>query len=44
MITELLLLVMLIVLNAFSQASEIALISLNDTKIKLMADGRKQEG
>ncbi len=38
MITELLLLVMLIVLNAFFAASEIALISLNDTKIKLMAD------
>jgi len=29
---------MLIVLNAFFAASEIALISLNDTKIKLMAD------
>jgi putative hemolysin len=38
LITELLLLVMLIVLNAFFAASEIALISLNDTKIKLMAD------
>lgn len=38
MITELLLLMILIVLNAFFAASEIALISLNDNKIKLMAD------
>ena len=38
MITELLFLLVLIVLNAFFAASEIALISLNDNKIKLMAD------
>ncbi len=38
MISELLLLMVLIVLNAFFAASEIALISLNDNKIKLMAD------
>lgn len=38
MITELLFLMILIVLNAFFAASEIALISLNDNKIKLMAD------
>ena len=38
MITELLLLMILIMLNAFFAASEIALISLNDNKIKLMAD------
>lgn len=38
MITELLFLMVLIMLNAFFSASEIALISLNDNKIKLMAD------
>lgn len=38
MITELLFLLVLIMLNAFFAASEIALISLNDNKIKLMAD------
>ncbi len=38
MITELLFLLVLIVLNAFFAASEIALISLNDNKIKLMAE------
>ncbi|NLP37818.1 MAG: HlyC/CorC family transporter [Firmicutes bacterium] len=38
MISELLLLLILIVLNAFFAASEIALISLNDNKIKLLAD------
>ncbi|WP_185806800.1 hemolysin family protein [Bacillus salinus] len=38
MILEILLLVVLIVLNAFFAASEIALISLNDNKIKLMAE------
>jgi len=37
-ISELLLLLILIVLNAFFAASEIALISLNDNKIKLLAD------
>lgn len=43
MITELLFLLVLIVLNAFFAASEIALISLNDNKIKLMAeDGNKK--
>src|SRR3954453_1152495 len=35
---EILVLVVLIVLNAFFAASEIALISLNDNKIKMMAD------
>lgn len=35
---ELLLLVFLIVLNAFFAASEMALVSLNDNKIKLMAE------
>lgn len=38
MATEILVLVVLIVLNAFFAASEIALISLNDNKIKMMAD------
>ncbi len=38
MITELLFLVVLIIFNAFFAASEIALISLNDNKIKLMAE------
>lgn len=38
MLTGLLLLMVLIVLNAFFAASEIALISLNVNKIKLMAD------
>lgn len=38
MLTEILVLVLLIVLNAFFAASEIALISLNDTKLKLMAE------
>jgi putative hemolysin len=36
--TEIAFLIMLIVLNAFFAASEIALISLNDNKIRLMAD------
>lgn len=39
MTTEILVLIVLIVLNAFFAASEIALISLNDNKIKLMANG-----
>ncbi|OCA83034.1 hemolysin [Bacillus sp. FJAT-27225] len=38
MLTEILVLLILIVLNAFFAASEIALISLNDNKIKLMAE------
>ncbi|WP_338451224.1 hemolysin family protein [Niallia oryzisoli] len=38
MITEILVLIILILLNAFFAASEIALISLNDNKVKLMAD------
>lgn len=38
LISELLFLLVLIVLNAFFAASEIALISLNDNKIKIMAD------
>ncbi|MBY0099355.1 hemolysin family protein [Mesobacillus maritimus] len=36
--TEILVLIVLILLNAFFAASEIALISLNDNKIKVMAD------
>ncbi len=38
MFTEILFLMVLVVLNAFFAASEIALISLNDNKIKLMAE------
>lgn len=38
MITSVLILIVLIVLNAFFAASEIALISLNDNKIKAMAE------
>lgn len=38
MFTEIVILIILIMLNAFFAASEIALISLNDTKIKTMAD------
>ncbi len=38
MLIQLLVLVVLILLNAFFAASEIALISLNDNKIKLLAD------
>ena len=38
MLSQLFLLIMLIVLNAFFAASEIALISLNENKIKYMAD------
>ncbi|HEY8391267.1 MAG TPA: hemolysin family protein [Capillibacterium sp.] len=38
MLTEFLILLILIVLNGFFAASEIALISLNDNKIKLMAE------
>ncbi|WP_174234321.1 hemolysin family protein [Bacillus sp. V59.32b] len=37
--TEILVLIVLIILNAFFAASEIALISLNDNKIRLMAEG-----
>jgi len=36
--TEILVLIVLIILNAFFAASEMALVSLNDNKIKLMAD------
>ena len=36
--TEILVLIVLILLNAFFAASEMALVSLNDNKIKLMAD------
>ena len=36
--TEIFVLMTLIVLNAFFAASEIALISLNDNKIRLMAE------
>lgn len=43
MITELFFLLVLIAVNAFFAASEIALISLNDNKIKLMAeDGNRK--
>lgn len=38
MITKILFLLVLIILNAFFAASEMALISLNDNKIKIMAD------
>ncbi|MEW9667982.1 hemolysin family protein [Ammoniphilus sp. 3BR4] len=38
MYTELVILAILIVLNAFFAASEIALISLNDNKVKMMAE------
>lgn len=38
MLTQILFLLMLIVVNAFFAGSEIALISLNDNKIKIMAD------
>lgn len=38
LVTELLILVVLLIVNAFFAASEIALISLNDNKVKLMAD------
>lgn len=38
MLTQILFLIALIVLNAFFAASEIALISLNDNKIRLMAE------
>ncbi len=38
LLTKILLLLFLVVLNAFFAASEIALISLNDNKIKLMAE------
>ena len=36
--TEILVLVVLILLNAFFAGSEIALISLNDNKVRMMAD------
>lgn len=39
MFTDILVLFVLIILNAFFAASEIALISLNDNKVKLMAEG-----
>ncbi|MCX5780251.1 MAG: hemolysin family protein [Firmicutes bacterium] len=43
MLTKLLLLMLLIIINAFFTASEIALISLNDNKIRWMAeDGNKK--
>lgn len=38
MFTDILVLILLICLNAFFAASEIALISMNDTKLKLMAE------
>ncbi|MFD2445444.1 hemolysin family protein [Bacillus sp. CGMCC 1.16607] len=38
MVTEILVLFVLIIINAFFAASEIALISLNDNKIKMLAD------
>ncbi|MBP6143491.1 MAG: DUF21 domain-containing protein, partial [Proteocatella sp.] len=38
MITQIIFLIILIAVNAFFAASEIALISLNDNKIKLMAE------
>jgi putative hemolysin len=45
MFAEIMFLIVLILLNAFFAASEIALISLNDNKIKLMAEeGNKTAG
>ncbi|HOV27614.1 MAG TPA: hemolysin family protein [Pseudobacteroides sp.] len=45
MFAEIMFLIVLILLNAFFAASEIALISLNDNKIKLMAEeGNKKAG
>jgi putative hemolysin len=38
LLTEILVLLVLIIINAFFAASEIALISLNDNKIKLLAE------
>jgi len=38
LLTEIVVLIVLILLNAFFAASEIALISLNDNKVKMMAD------
>lgn len=38
MITEIMFLIVLVALNAFFAASEIALITLNDTKIRMMAE------
>jgi putative hemolysin len=38
LVTAIIVLLILIILNAFFSASEMALVSLNDTKIKLMAD------
>ncbi|GAB7055817.1 hypothetical protein JCM16163A_25630 [Paenibacillus sp. YK5] len=35
---EIIILIILVALNAFFAASEIALISLNDNKVKLMAE------
>ncbi len=43
MLTEIFVLIILVIMNAFFAASEIALISLNDNKIRLMAeDGDKK--
>ena len=39
MFTEIVILILLLVLNAYFAASEIALISINDNKIRAMADG-----
>lgn len=45
MVIDVLFLLVLVMINAFFAASEIALISLNDNKIKLMAeDGNKKAG
>lgn len=45
MITEIVVLLVLVIVNAFFAASEIALISLNDNKIKIMAEeGHKRAG
>lgn len=41
---EIIILIILVALNAFFAASEIALISLNDNKVKLMAEeGNKKK-
>ena len=43
MFVEILILIFLIVLNGFFAASEIALISLNDNKLRLMSDERNKK-
>jgi len=42
-VVEILVLILLIVLNGFFAASEIALISLNDNKLRLMGNEKRQK-